>query len=102
LLFYIRDSLGLGSVIVKDSVCIYSVNKREEIKAIIEVFNKYPLNSTKFLNFLGFKEAFELYTNSIEKTEELSLNLEEIKNKMNSKRSEFNLPEGHTYRISPY
>lgn len=102
LLFYIKDNLELGSVVVKDSVCIYIVNKREEIKVLIEIFNKTPLNSTKYLNFICFKQAFELYINSVKKTEELGLKLEEIRNKMNSKRSEFNLPEEHTYRISPY
>ena len=78
------------------------MNKREEIKVLIEIFNKTPLNSTKYLNFICFKQAFELYINSVKKTEELGLKLEEIRNKMNSKRSEFNLPEEHTYRISPY
>lgn len=75
LLFKIKNNLKLGSVVVKDSVCIYMVNKQEEIKVLIEIFNKTPLNSTKYLNFICFKQAFELYINSVKKTKELSLKL---------------------------
>lgn len=45
-------------------MCAYTINKQEEIKEIMKIFIKYPLNSTKRLNFLAFKEAFELYINS--------------------------------------
>jgi hypothetical protein len=48
----------------------FIVTKLEEIKKIIRIFDQYQLNSTKLLNFLNFKEAFEIYINSA-KTPEL-------------------------------
>ena len=35
--------------------------KQEDIKKLIMVFNKFPLNSIKQLNYLSFKEAFKFY-----------------------------------------
>lgn len=32
------------------------------VKYIIYLFSTYPLNSNKHLNFLAFREAYELYT----------------------------------------
>jgi hypothetical protein len=79
----------------------FIVTKLEEIKKIIRIFDQYQLNSTKLLNFLNFKEAFEIYINSA-KTPELVEKLEKIKSGMNSKRIYFQLPESHQYRITPY
>lgn len=102
----IKDTLGLGKITISKSVCAYTINKQEEIKEIIKIFTKYPLNSTKRLNFLAFKEAFELYINSKAKNTnleglELIQRLEFIKSGMNSKRSDFQLSEEHIYLITP-
>lgn len=102
----IKDILGLGKITISKSVCAYTINKQEEIKEIIKIFTKYPLNSTKRLNFLAFKEAFELYINSKAKNTnleglELIQRLELIKSGMNSKRSDFQLSEEHIYHITP-
>lgn len=67
---------------------------------------EFPLNSTKRLKFLAFKEAFELYINFKAKNTnleglELVQRLELIKSGMNSNRTDFQLPEGHIYNITP-
>ena len=48
----IKDKLAFGRVAVEKSkaVCFYSVTKLSDIKSIINIFNSYPLNSTKILN----------------------------------------------------
>ena len=40
------------------------VSNQIELKLLIDIFSKYDLNTTKYLNFLSFRKAFELYTNS--------------------------------------
>jgi len=70
------------------------VSKLEEIKIIIDIFSKNPLNTTKYLNFLDFKEAFELYTTS-KITKDFSDKIINLKNGMNSKRIDFKMPDNY-------
>jgi hypothetical protein len=34
----IKDTLGLGKIIMQKSVCVYTINKQDEIKEIIKNF----------------------------------------------------------------
>lgn len=63
-LIHIKETLAFGDVKVNGRLAVLRVNKQEDIKLIIEIFNEFPLNTTKHLNFLCFKKAWELYTNS--------------------------------------
>lgn len=94
-LHYIRDRLGIGSVKTYGNTTRFTVTRRKELEKLINIFSNFPLNSTKLLNYLNFKRAFELYTGSKNKTEDLALEMEKIKNKMNRNRSDYQLPEGH-------
>jgi LAGLIDADG endonuclease len=40
---------------------VYSINSKIELVQLIKIFDQYPLNTSKHLNFLAFKEAFYLY-----------------------------------------
>jgi hypothetical protein len=100
-LVYIRDILGFGKAFEFKNTCIFRVSNIEDIKKIITIFEKYTLNSTKLLNFLSFKKAFDLYINS-SKTLDLVKQLEEIKSGVNSKRTDYKLPANHEYRITNY
>lgn len=103
MLKYISDRLNIGSVYVIDHfVCLSVVNPNDLIK-IFSIFDNSPLNTSKNLNYLLFKEAFELYSNR------KSLNFEDvkkeitgIKDQMNKKRVDFNQPENHFINITPY
>lgn len=100
-LYYIKAKLGLGRVSKEgDWGCVYSIDRVEEIKEILEIFSKRPLNTTKHLNFLKFKEAFFLYVSS-ELDDHLHIKLENLRNEMNSNRKDFELPHGHSYLITP-
>jgi hypothetical protein len=90
----------LGRVHKKDKACQYVIDKVDEIKEIINIFTKRPLNTTKHLNFLNFKEAFIIYINS-EPNEILHEKLDSLKNKMNSQREDFQLPSDHQHLITP-
>jgi len=67
------------------------------------LFEQFPLNTTKYLDYLAFKKGFFMFKNR--KTSELSkqnlyLNIIKLKNSMNDNRINFNLPEDHSIRIT--
>lgn len=64
----------------------------------MEIFEKFPLNSTKYLNYLDFKKALELYkVKSPGAIREINM----LKNRMNVLRTDFTMPESHQLRITP-
>lgn len=99
-LFYIKANLSLGRVSKQgDWGCVYTIDKVEEIKEILNIFSKRPLNTTKHLNFLKFKEAFLLYISS-EQDDQLYIKLDSLRNQMNRNRKDFELPHDHQYLIT--
>lgn len=63
---------------------------------LIKIFDKYNLNTTKYLDYLNFKNAFVLYYErekhlKVVDAEELKDQILEIKNHMNTKRTDFNM-----------
>jgi LAGLIDADG endonuclease len=100
---YIKNTLGvIGNVKIYGNTARFTVTSQQDIAKIIDIFSKYPLNTIKLLNFLDFKRAFELYTSSNNKTKELIQEIANIKSGMNSQRTDFQMPEGHKPRITPY
>lgn len=98
---YIRNSLGgIGNVTTEGSVAYYKVTSQKEIKLIIEIFTKYPLNSSKHLDFIAFRRAYELYISSNSKTQELAEEIVMIKDSMNSKRTNFDTEKSHKIYIT--
>jgi hypothetical protein len=92
---FIRDRLGIGGVRIYKDECIFNVTDQRGIALLIYIFDKYNLNTTKYLDYLDFKEAFLLYLNR-----DKNLNRDiiidkmlELKNKMNTNRIYFNRPE---------
>jgi hypothetical protein len=105
-LYYIRDTLQIGEVCTRDKIsqAKFIVRSQKEVKVILDIFSSNPLNSTKHLNFLAFKQAYTLYVNRdrIIVRKELKTIIDNIKNEMNSKRSNNDMPEDHKIKITPY
>lgn len=101
-LLFIQKRLGIGKVYTFPQKAYFRVSRQEDIEKIIKIFNNYPLNTTKHLNFSDFKKAFELYTSNKNKTLELIQEIANIKSKMNSQRSDFELTKSREFRITPY
>lgn len=91
----IQSKLGMGKIYSYNDKQIFVVTKNEDINKLISIFNKYTLNSSKYLDFLDFKLAFTLYQNRVKLTDELISQILELKNNMNTKRIHFNMPENH-------
>jgi len=94
LLNYICKTLGIGKVYAYGDKCTFVVSNHREVQIIIDLLTKYPLNTTKLLNFLDLKKALELYTNST-RTEDIIKEITNLKNGMNSKRTVFKMPDFH-------
>jgi hypothetical protein len=100
-LHFIQQTLQIGKVTFYRNMAYFRVGRREEIKIIIDIFSNAPLNTTKQLNFLDFKKAFELYTGTEKKSILLKQNIDEIINNMNRRRP-YNESKLKDFRISPY
>jgi len=64
LLITIQKYLGIGKIYYSGNRVFYDISKQNEIKILLKIFERFPLNSIKHLNYLNFKFAFELYTTS--------------------------------------
>lgn len=92
LLDYICITLSIGTVYAYNDKCTFVVSKLKEVQIIIDLLSNNPLNSTKLLNFLDFKKAFELYISG-KITEDITKEILNLKNGMNLKRTEFKMPD---------
>ena len=90
---YIKDKLGFGSVYAYKKNCYYNVTKKEDILKIISIFETYTLNSSKRLDYLDFKKAFYLYKSRTGLSKELINQILDLKNSMNSQRTNFKLSQ---------
>lgn len=92
---YIKSKLGVGKVYSYKDSQIFVVTKKEDIILLISIFDNYTLNTTKYLDYLDFKKAFNIYHNREYLTKELIAQLLKLKNSMNTKRTSFSMPESH-------
>jgi hypothetical protein len=101
MLNFIQNELNLGKVYTRNNHSVLSVWKESEVEKIIAIFSSAPLNTSKQLNFLHFKKAFELYSQRTKSNRaEIKFALDNIRGEMNSKRTCFSYPEGHEIRVT--
>jgi hypothetical protein len=100
---YIKSKLNIGSNISEyGNSCKFRVMHKKDIEKLISIFDKYNLNTTKYLDYLDFKKAFQLYQNSTNNKKILIDKLVEIKNGMNVNRKDFTYPSDHKIVVSSY
>jgi len=101
---YIKNNLQIGTVSIekKYSTATYRIISLKEIAIVIAIFSKYNLNSTKHLNFLAFKQAFELYmeNNSKEARDAVKPLIANIKGNMNSLKTDYEMPKNHQFLVT--
>ena len=84
-LYYIKKELGYGSVQVENNrnMADFRIRDKDIIKKVIfPIFDKYPLLTSKYFNYMKFKKAYEIYTNSEISNEEKDELLLKLKNKV--------------------
>lgn len=97
---YIKSKLDVGYVYAYKDTQTFIVSNKEGINKLIYIFDKYPLNTSKYLDYLSFKKAFTLYGKRVKFTEELISQILELKHEMNTKRLDFSMPINHQIAIS--
>jgi hypothetical protein len=91
---YIKDKLGFGYVYANKDTQRFIVSKKEDLNRLISIFDKYSLNSTKYLDYIDFKKAFTLYYEREGSVgQELIDQILTLKNGMNTKRTDFNMAD---------
>jgi hypothetical protein len=110
LLEYLSTRIKVGQVYPKDTSIenvssTWEVAKKADLLKLIEIFDKHPLNTTKYLDYLSWREAFFIY----QRMDKASVNhisvidsILAIKGQMNEKRVSFLLPTDHKINITPY
>jgi hypothetical protein len=67
LLYFIKSQLGVGNINkeVKTNMVNYRIRDRKTLnKVIFPIFDKYPLLTSKYFNYIQFKEAYSILENN--------------------------------------
>lgn len=105
---YIKTKLGVGRVRQDKDKCIFSITNAEGIYRLISVLDEYKLNSTKYLDYMNFKKAFLFYitrdkvllSSNTSEAIILTNQILNVKNSMNTKRTNTTLPSDHSIVIT--
>ena len=100
-LYYIHKTLGFGEVRSYHDFSSFTVTRLKDIALLLKIFDQYPLQGSKWLNYRDFSKAFYLYQNSNRGAETLK-DILNIKNGMNRLRSDFTMPNDKEIHITPY
>lgn len=107
ILTIIKDMLNVGNIRIDEDKykCTFTVSNKEGILKLIEIFDKFNLNTTKYLDYLNMKKAFLIYHDrdkSLNEDNEIIDLILELKNGMNKKRVDFTMPKDHNIVITKY
>jgi hypothetical protein len=104
ILEFIKSTFGCGRLSTERETLIFSISQLSAIETIlIPLFEQFPLNTTKHLDYLAFKKAFFMFKSrksSELNKQELYSKIIEIKNSMNDKRVNFDFPANHCIKIT--
>jgi hypothetical protein len=101
---FIKSTLGCGRLNTERDTLVFTISELSAIETIlIPLFEQFPLNTTKHLDYLAFKKAFFMF--KLRKSSELNkqdlyTKIIEIKDSMNDKRINCDLPADHRIRIT--
>ncbi len=65
MLYHIKKQLGVGSVTKDNTKGQFFIRDRKKLETVIfPIFDKYPLLTSKYFNYLKFKQAFYILENA--------------------------------------
>lgn len=104
LINYISQRLGVGTLSLRESSVNYTVSSKASLLVIFNILDKTPLNTSKNLNYIVFRQAYDLYfyRESTKINPELFKEITSLKVKMNKKRVEFKQPINHVIHMTSY
>ena len=83
LLKIIKNFFGVGSITISGNSVHYRVRSRQNLLIIIEHFNKYPLHTSKMINFMYFTKVYDLIGQNLHTNVNGFLQLASLINKLN-------------------
>jgi len=93
ILYKIAQTLGVGRVVkdkIRNSAVFYVVNFNDIIRVIKPLFEEFPLQTSKYLDFICFSKAAQIKSKSPEGVSKISntdlMEIKKLKESMNSKR----------------
>lgn len=63
LLKYLAQRLGVGNIYIKKNAVFYTISSKNDLLKILSILDKQPLNTSKNLNYILFRQAYDLYFN---------------------------------------
>ncbi len=88
----IKEKLGVGNLRRYKNESIFNVTDKKGIEKLIQIFERYNLNTTKYLDYLDFKKAFIIYKEQNLKIDLVKDAILEFKKNMNKNRVNFLRP----------
>lgn len=104
-LHFIKNKLNCGKVNLSNTrnSASYSITGTKDlITTLIPIFDEFTLNTTKYLDFLCFKEIISLYLTKKHLNDEGMNHIKDLLNNFNKKRTNFTLPQNHQINITSY
>lgn len=99
---YIQQTLGVGSIYIKEHECIFEVFKFEDILThIIPIFSYAKLITKKHLDFLDFKKAVLIKEANPKLTLQAKNEILSLKDQMNIKRPFESFDPNNPYKLQP-
>ena len=68
---------------------------------LFPLLDSFPLNSTKYMDYLIFKKVYYIKKNRLYLTDKGISELDSALSQLNNKRTDFSYPENHVIRITP-
>lgn len=100
----LKDEFKIGNLRSDSNSVAWVIKSQEEVKLIIDIFSKNPLNTTKHLDFLIWSKAFNLYvsrgTRSV--SPDLMASIIDLKDSMNRQRTDYEMPCDHKITITKH
>jgi hypothetical protein len=102
---YIKNKLNCGNIEVSsiNNCALFYISKSQNlIEKLFPIFDAFTLNTTKFLDYLVFKEIFTLTKQKKHLTLEDLNYIDQKIVECNRSRTNFLMPDSHTIIITPY
>ena len=101
---YICANIGVGRVYEHKArnSCSFIVGNEKGIRVLLDIFDHYPFNGIKKLDYMDFKEAFLVYFNRVGTlSDNLIEKILKLKSGLNTGRTNFDL-DNSGVKITPY
>lgn len=91
MLEYIAQRLGVGKISFNKDTVNYTVIRKVDLLKIFSIFDKQPLNTSKNLNYMMFRQGYDLYFHreSNKVSTDIFKEILNLKDQMNKQRIEF-------------